>query len=438
MLRLLGGVSAFFGAVMPPMLILSGLGFGALLNWFYIRHPIKTCRLMLGRRGDGISPMRAASMALAGTLGVGNITGVTAAIAAGGAGAVFWMWLSAFVAMSVKYAETVLAVKYRRHGKQGYYGGAPYYISDGMRSRALGAVFAVFCIINSFTVGNILQVNAAASAAGSSFGVPKYIVGIVIAAVTAIVVLGGAERISSMTSAAIPITSAVYIIMCAAVIVLNLDLLPAVTERIFREAFSVSSVGGGVGGYGISTAIRYGVTRGILTNEAGSGTSPTAHACADAVSPMAQGSLGIFEVFADTIIICSMTAFAILIGEECGNAVTADAIDSASAVFSSILGGWAQTALALIILVFVFATLTSQHYYGEIAVTYLFNSKASKLCYTALFLLCTVYGSVIASPLMWELSDITVGLLTTANVVCLCVMRRDVVDCTDSMLCGGD
>ncbi len=424
-------ISAFFGAVMPPLLIAAGLGFGVMLRFFYLCHPIKTCRLMFARSGDGISPMRAASMALAGTLGVGNITGVTAAIAVGGAGAVFWMWVSAFVAMSVKYAETVLAVKYREHDGAGYCGGAPFYIAKGAKSRTLGAVFAVFCIINSIVVGNILQVNAAASSASDSFAVPRVATGIIIAALTATVVIGGAKRISSVTSALIPIVSIIYILMCVAVTAKYAELLPTVTGRIFREAFSMPSAAGGVGGYGIAAAVRYGVTRGILTNEAGSGTSPTAHACADAASPMAQGCLGIFEVFADTIIICSMTAFAMLIGEEIGIAASTDAMTSASAVFSFVLGDGARTVLSFVIVVFVLATLISQHYYGEVALRFL-GGRRFGLIYTAAFIAAAVCGSVIAPQLMWELSDITVGLLTTVNVVCLCVMHRQVSECTDT------
>lgn len=435
---ILEALAQFFGTAMPPLLIATGLGFGAVTGFFYIRHPLKTARAMLRRRGDGISPLRAASMALAGTLGVGNITGVTAAIAMGGAGAVFWMWFSAVAAMSVKYAETALAVRYRRRDRQGYYGGAPFYIRDGLGKRfprasaAMGGAFAVFCIINSLVVGNILQVNAAASAVKVTFGIPSIAVGVAVAAATAAVVLGGAGRISSLTVKLIPLVSAVYIIMCAAVILSNADMLPAVVTRIFKEAFSFSSALGGACGYGISAAVRYGVTRGILTNEAGSGTSPTAHACADAESPMAQGCLGIFEVFADTIVICSMTAFVILIGEEYGILASAEAIDSSFTVFSFLLGEWASGALTAVIFVFVLATLMSQHYYGEVAARFFGGGRRLKRAYTALYLIAVVYGSVIAPELMWTLSDITVGVLTTVNVLALIFLRREVISLTDT------
>ncbi len=427
---------------MPPLLMATGLGYGAVTGFFHLRHPIKTAKLMFRRRGDGISPLRAASMALAGTLGVGNVTGVTAAIAMGGAGAVFWMWFSAFAAMSVKYAETALAVRYRRRDGKGYYGGAPYYIRDGLKgsfpraSAAAGGAFAVFAIVNSVVVGNILQVNAAASAVEVTFGMPAVFVGVIFSIATAAVVLGGAHRISALTARLIPVVSLAYIIMCGAVIAADAYMIPHVMGRIFREAFSLSSAAGGAAGYGIAEGIRYGVTRGILTNEAGSGTSPTAHACADAESPMAQGCLGIFEVFADTVVICSMTAFVILIGEEYGISASARAIESSFAVFSSLLGEWARGALTAVILVFVFATLLSQHYYGEVAVRYLGGGRL-KVAYTAAYLAAAVYGSVIAPELMWTLSDVTVGVLTTVNVTALLFLHRDVVALTDTSFVGG-
>lgn len=432
---MLGMISELLGYIMPAVLLTAGLYLGVGLRFFYILHPVRTLRMMFRRGSGGISPFRAASMALAGTLGVGNITGVTAAIAMGGAGAVFWMWCSALVAMSVKYAETVLAVIYRRKNKNGYYGGAPYYISDGLskykNSYKLGVFFAVLCVINSFTVGNILQVNAAASAAEYSVGMPRLICGVIIAAMTAISVIGGAKRISAITSKLIPFVSFIYIAMCAVIVFGNIELLPTVTENIFKEAFSFQAAAGGIGGYGIMTAVRYGVTRGILTNEAGSGTSPTAHACADAVSPMAQGCLGIFEVFADTIVICSMTAFAVLIGAEHGLELTGDAMETAAGIFEYFIGNSAPCILTFSVFVFVFATLISQYYYGKVALGFLGIGKTGKALYFLLFSASAVLGCVIAPKLMWELSDITVGVMTTVNVISVFLLRQKVIDSTE-------
>ncbi len=422
-------VSGVFGAVMAPVLILSGIYFAFRLGWFYVLHPIRTLSLMTARRGDGISPVRAASMALAGTLGVGNITGVCAAIASGGAGAVFWMWISAFCAMSVKYAETALAVLHRRRGASGYYGGAPFYIKDGIGGRggaALGGFFAVLCVVNSFTVGGILQVNAAADAVSETLGVSPVAVGIALAALTAAAVTGGAKRVSGLTVYMIPAVSALYIAMCAAVIAVCRDAVPAAFRAIFRDAFSPQAAAGGVGGYMFASAIRYGVVRGVITNEAGAGTSPTAHACADAHSPGAQGCLGIFEVFADTIVICTLTALAVLSAGGGRLVLWEDPMSTAAGAFVSVLGGGAAWALTAAVFVFVLATLLSQHYYANVALSYFGGSGRVSALFTASYIVMIVFGSVMSPPAVWLASDITAGLMTTVNVVILLLMRREV------------
>ena len=435
-------LASFLGAVMPPVLILAGVYFAVRLRGFFILHPVGTARLMSRRRGDGISPVRAASMALAGTLGVGNITGVVSAIAAGGAGAVFWMWVSAFAAMSVKYAETALAVTYRRRSGDGYYGGAPYYIADGMktrRARGLGAVFAVLCIGNAFTVGGVLQVNAAARSTSELLGVSPYAVGGVLAILTLCAVTGGAERITNVTVWMIPAVSAVYIFMCISVIVICRDALPDAAAAIFRDAFSLRAAGGGAGGYMITQAIRYGVTRGVITNEAGAGTSPTAHACADAVSPESQGCLGIFEVFADTILICTLTALAVLTA---GISMTGDAMADATQVFESVLGDGSGAALSLCVFVFVLATLFSQHYYARVALRFLGLDLRGSIIFTAAFMCMIILGSGMAPPVVWLSADITVGAMTLINVFCLWKMRRMVnapeMDAAKKSVAGND
>lgn len=427
-------ITAFFGTLMPAVLLAAGVAFGTKIRFFYILHPIKTCRLMLSKKSDGISPFRAASMALAGTLGVGNITGVTAAIAVGGAGSIFWMWFSAIMAMSVKYAETALAVRFSRKDRNGCFGGAPFYICDGIKGSlgfALGAFFAILCVLNSLTVGNILQVNAAAGAAELTLGIPRAATGVIFAVLTLTIVSGGAKRISSITAKLIPIASLLYIFMCTAVIFRHIELLGDVTARIFAEAFDFSSAVGGVGGFAVSRAIRYGVTRGVLTNEAGSGTSPTAHACAEATSPMSQGCLGIFEVFADTIIICSFTAYMVLIGEQIGICASEDAVTTISELFSTVFGRYGDPIFVFIVFVFVFATLIAQFYYGKVALSYFKFQKRLELPYLLSFAASSVVGSVIIPRLMWQISDLTVGIMTICNVLCLAAMTKELEKCTD-------
>lgn len=421
---MLDAAASFFGAAMPPLLILSGVLFAVRLRGFYIFHPIKTLSLMTRRRGDGMPPVKAASMALAGTLGVGNITGVISAIYMGGPGAIFWMWASAFAAMSVKYAEVALAVRYRRRGKNGFYGGAPYYISGGIGTKgahALGCVFAVLCICNSFTVGGILQVNAAAGAVSASAHIPPHAVGIILAALPVMAAAGGARRIANLTVYLIPAVSAVYIIMCAAVIILHAAALPAAVAAIFKCAFSDAAAVGGIGGYAVSEAVRYGVVRGVITNEAGAGTSPTAHACADAESPESQGCLGIFEVFADTIIICTLTALTALVsGVELG----ADAMADANTIFVGTFGGVGGAALSICVFVFVLATLFSQHYYARSAIMFLGGGGKCTALFTIAFCAVIIAGSGMAPPAVWTAADITVGVMTILNLYCLYRLRK--------------
>ncbi|MCD7776863.1 MAG: alanine:cation symporter family protein, partial [Firmicutes bacterium] len=313
-----------------------------------------------------------------------------------------------------------------------HYGGAPFYIKDGLGdgklSSFIGCLFAIFCIVNSLTVGNIIQINASASAAYDTFGLNPLTVGIITAGVTLAVIIGGAQRISTLTSRLIPAVSMIYIFMCVSVIIAYRGFFLDVIDEIFRSAFSFSAAVGGVGGYTVAEAVRFGVTRGILTNEAGSGTSPTAHASSDAKTPHEQGLLGIFEVFADTIIICSLTAFAVLCAGMAGLTMSADPMLTASLTFSSVLGCTAPPILVFVSDMFVLATIISQHYYGEVAISYLTEKKTVKMAYTVIFLLTTVCGSVMSPAIIWNAADITVGAMTSVNVICVFLMRRQVME----------
>ena len=274
-----------------------------------------------------------------------------------------------------------------------------------------------------------MQTNAAATSVSSLTGMPEYAIGIIMAGLTALIITGGAGRISALTVKLIPVVSAAYILMCAAVIIGGIDMVPEIFADIIDKAFSLRPAVSGAGGFMITRAIRYGVTRGVLTNEAGSGTSPAAHACAEASSAMSQGTLGIFEVFADTIVICTLTAFTVLIAGD-GIFSGTDAASASIQAFS-VLGDWSTAALAVIMLVFVFATLIAQFYYGESALRFICDTKRARYVYIAVFSLCVLIGSVITPQLMWLLTDITVALMTTVNVICLLFMKRQVIDCTD-------
>lgn len=421
--------SVLSGVALPVMLLGCGIYFSFSLRMFFIAHPIKFIKdLKCAAANGGTSPFKAMSLALAGTLGVGNISGVATAITAGGAGAIFWMWASALLAMSVKYAEVVLAIRYRQFDDGKYHGGAMYYIRDGFKKSkwgwGAGAVFAALCLLNSQMTGNVVQINAAADAAKP---IPPIAVGIVLASLTCIIAFGGAKRISSFTVALIPVLSVAYIAISSYIIFTNADLMPKVFSEILKSAFNFRAAAGGVAGFAVNAAIRFGVTRGIFSNEAGCGTAPTAHASANVRSPHHQGCFGIFEVFADTILLCSMTAFVILIAKLRGYCGGLDGISLSVEAYSSLAGGWAGHVIAISVILFAFATLICQSYYGLEALGYFTQSPSAKRAMLICSAVITVLGSVISAELTWQIADLTVALMTIINCAVLVAQRKTVL-----------
>lgn len=414
------------GILMPALLIICGFIFAAKQKFFFIFHPIRFVRTLKdAATGDGVSPFRALTQALAGTLGVGNMAGVATAITAGGAGAVFWMWISALCAMSLKYAEVSLGVKCRRQDGDGYYGGAMYYIKDTFSrvlpkaAPILGGIFAVLCLSNSLLTGNIVQMKAAASVFDS---IPPLILGGVAASLAFIIASGKAHRVSAVTMGLIPPLSVFYMALSLWIIITNADRIPDVMKSIMSSAFSLKSMGGGIGGFAVCRAIRFGVTRGIFSNEAGLGTSPSAHASANVKSPHHQGCFGIFEVFADTIVLCTMTAFVILLSDGCTGKL--DSIPLTIYAYSSLAGDWAGYAIGVSVILFAFATVICQNSYGSVALRYLGGSSAAKYVYLFLSAAACIGGTVIPDGCMWQAADLVVSLMTVLNVVCLIFAAR--------------
>jgi len=408
------------GIILPVMLILVGIYYAFRLKFFYILHPIRLVRDMA--RGG----FKSLSVALAGTLGVGNIVGVASALISGGAGAIFWMWVSAFIAMSLKYCEVCLAMKYRRVKNNGeHYGGAPYYIRDGLKkkyglklARLFSVIFALLCTVNSLTTGNLVQINAVSNL--TSF--PKIYVGIFFAVLILFIILGGIKRISSFSSILIPILSVFYVVMSIYIVFSNLSQIPSVFALIFKEAFSVKSAASGFCGYGIMSAIRFGVSRGLLSNEAGCGTSPTAHASSNTQSIHSQGCLGIFEVFVDTILLCTLTALVILLyGKSNDNSMAL--VISAYEYFAYKIGKY---GIIIASLLFALATIACQYYYGIESLGYITKKSFARTAFTVIFLIVIVIGAVIPMSLMWEISDLALGLMTIFNLLCLVALRKEI------------
>lgn len=436
-MKIIQWISSVIGGVITPF-FLSLAAFFLLFNLNYgkILSPsgfIKSMKPESGSKTGKNSPLRALALALAGTLGVGNITGVTSALISGGPGSVFWMWVGAVLVIGIKYSEVFLAVKYRHRDSMGWFGGAMYYIRDGLgkiinyrAASALGGMFAVLCVTNSLITGNIVQSNAAASVFSDD---SRLKTGIVLGSLVLLSILYGTRRIEKITALLIPPLAGVYIIIASYFIITNIELVSDTFRDIFRSAFSFRSVYGGAVGFSVREAVRFGVMRGIFSNEAGCGTSPTAHASAETSSPHSQGVCGIAEVIFDTIILCTLTAAVMLIADKKFAIIpwtaNADASEVTLIALSLLGGEICRKIISVSIVLFAYATIIAQIYYGTIAIEYISDKKAPKYVYYALSVVCAVIGAVISSEVMWLSADIILGVMTVSNCAVIILLRKE-------------
>jgi len=386
--------------------------------------------------GKNLTAFQAVSTALASTVGTGNIAGVTGAIFSGGPGAVFWMWVAAFFGMFTKYAEIVLAVKYREVDENGvHYGGPMYYIEKGLGMKWLAAVFALIAGIACFGIGNISQGSEISASLQSLFHISPLVAGIILAVVVAVVIIGGIKRIGTVASFMVPFMAAFYIIAGIVIIILRITDVPAAFATIIQSAFSFEAVGGGMFGYAIMVAMRYGFARGVFSNEAGLGSAPIAHAAADTKDPVKQGMWGVFEVFIDTIIICTITAMAVLLSGVL-NSGSVDVYGSngaaAAAAFNAILPGEiGGMVLQISLLFFSFTTILGWSYYGECCWGYLTNNnKTVNMIYKVIFVLVCIVGATGSGKLMWDISDTLNGMMAIPNLIALLLLSGTVVKVT--------
>jgi len=436
MLQLMENVSFILGTVVTPLaLLLSAVALFRSVNLINILRPRNFLSSFFRRRKQsGVSPFRALSVALAGTLGVGNITGVASALLVGGPGAVFWMWVGAFVVLGVKYAEVYLAVKYRQQDENGYYGGAMYYIRCGLARRGFPSglckivsfLFALLCCANSLITGNLVQANAAATAITTEK--PIWI-GYMMAALVLASILFGVRKIEKITAKLIPALTVFYIAVSLWILLVYRDLIPQVFLDIVKSAFSFRPFLGGTVGFTMLSAMRFGIMRGIFSNEAGCGTSPIAHAAADTDSPHDQGCLGIFEVLFDTVILCSLTAFVLLIaGERFGLLPWGTDTDPSGVTlrcFEQLAGTGVYHLLRISIVLFAYATIVAQLYYGSTALRSISNKKGLQIAYSLLSVFTVVAGSVITAPQVWLAADLIIGTMTAVNCFVIILLRRD-------------
>lgn len=379
---------------------------------------------------DGaMTPFQAVCTALASTVGTGNIAGVAGAIAIGGPGAVFWMWISAFLGMCTKFAEVILAVHFREKNEKGdWVGGPMYYIKNGLGKKWhwLAALYAILGVLTVFGTGNATQVNTIVTAVDSAllsygiadtsqFGTINLLLGILIAILVALVLLGGIKRIGKVTEALVPFMALLYVILGLGVIALNISQLPSVFISIIQGAFHPAAVTGGVVGT-MFTSLTKGVSRGIFSNEAGLGTGSIAHATSDTKEPVAQGLYGIFEVFADTIIICTLTATTILISGtpiSYGQAAGAELTISG---FVATYGNWITLFTAIALICFAFSTILGWGLYGTRCLEFLFGSKVNKP-FMFLYSLVAIVGATMDLGLLWGIADTFNGLMAIPNLI---------------------
>ena len=427
----------------PILLILSGIFFSFKLKFFYVTHPVKMIRSMLKRQNkNGISPFRAVTLALAGTLGVGNIAGVASSIAIGGFGSVLWMWVSALLAMVLKYAEIVLAITHRRRDTDGYRGGAPYYIYDFLASkgkavtaRLLSSLFAILCIINAITMGCMIQSNAVATSFEGVMNIPPWIVGASLAIICALVISGSAKWVSAFSEKTVPIMTIGYILLSVALLSARHELIDDAFAAIFKNAFNFKSALGGAAGFGISQALKAGTMRGLMSNEAGCGTAPTAHASAETDSAAKQGFWGIFEVFVDTVLLCTLTALAIIVTMLGGDSLTQYATDPmmmAIKAYSSVLGAWSEYFMAISVLLFAFATVVCWAHYGKESLIYLTKRKTAVAVYIVIYCLFVYFGAITAPSTAWMLADLALGIMTLINLAVILPQYKEVQKETDA------
>ena len=416
------------GMLMPVLLIGTGIWFAMRLRFFYIFHPIRFARtLAQAHKGGGISPFRALSQALAGTLGVGNMAGVATAIVAGGPGAIFWMWISAFAGMTVKVAEILLSLEYREKKNGEYVGGPMYYIKNGLPKlfAPLAVLYSAAAVPAVFCSGNFTQTNSAVLSIGGS-GIIRLAGGIFFALLTLIVLAGGAQRVAGFTCKTIPFMAVLYLLMTFGIIFVNFERLPNALSMIFKGAFDPSAVTGGAVG-SAAAAVFTGASRGVFSNEAGLGTSAMAHSASSHTDGVQQGLFGIFEVFADTVVICTLTALSLLcsgVGIKYGKGASAELVSSA---FATLYGKYAVILLAVMMCLFGLSSVIGWGYYGIVSCDYLFGKTGRRL-FIILYPLACIPGALINADTAWRLSGIFNGIMLCINAAAVLLLSENAIN----------
>lgn len=411
------------------IILILGVGFylTVLFGFFQITHCGDIIKNTIGSifhkkkegQSSGISAFEAVSTALAGSLGTGNIIGVATALCSGGPGAIFWMWISAFLGTSLKFAEVVLSHTFRVQTHEGVLGGPMYVMEKGLHMKFLGKVFAVFCILASFGIGSTTQSNSAVLALEKGFSLPKWFSSIAILILFVFIIVGGIKRIGVIASKIVPIMSFVYIFFSIYIILKNVNFIVPAFRLIFNSAFNFKAAVGGQLGFFINSALKYGIARSVFISEAGMGSSPIAHAASNSNSSIKQGQWGIFEVFFNTIVMCTMTALVILVTGALN--VSQNAGDVTMNAFSTELGPIANVVLAVCLALFGFTTTMSWAYYGEQAIKYCFGKKYV-FVYRLIYIASIGVGGVCAMSVVWQLADVFNALMVYPNLISIILL----------------
>lgn len=440
MLDFLNAVGGFvWGPVTIVLLIGTGIFLTLLVKGIQIRKVVYAFKLISGKydnpddKGE-ITHFQALCAALSATIGTGNIAGVGTAIALGGPGAVFWMWVTAVFGMALKYGECLLSLKYRVIHKDGVVGAGPmYYIEKGLGQKWLGILFALFAVIASFGIGNMVQANSVAEPVQAYFGIPKLVTGLFIGGLVFLVIVGGIKRIGQVASKLVPFMAVFYVLGALGVILTNLGEVPAAFSLIVSDAFSGTAAAGGFAGAAVAQAIRFGVARGLFSNESGLGSAPIAHGAAKTKEPVREGLVAMIGPFIDTLLICTMTALVIVIQKayvmtDAAGAQLTGAELTAKA-FNMGLPGPGGYIVALGIIFFAFSTAISWSYYGDRCIDYLFGSKMV-LPYRVLFCILLPVGAYTKLETVWVLSDITNALMAWPNLLALLLLSPVIIRST--------
>ncbi|WP_455056659.1 alanine/glycine:cation symporter family protein [Jutongia sp.] len=434
-----------WGPVMLVLLVGTGIFLTfrtRFLTWRNLGYALKSTLSKEARtksRGEGdVSPFSALTTALAATIGTGNIVGVATAMVSGGPGALVWMWISAAFGLTSKFSECMLAIKYREVNEKGEMSGGPMYtMKKGLKNKKLGAVlawfFALFAVIASFGIGNMTQGNSISGALKATFHVPTGVTGIVITVLSLLIIVGGIKSISKVSSVVVPVMAIFYVICGVIVIIGNIANLPAGVAMIFKMAFSVKAVGGGLCGMIVASmmnAMRYGVARGVFSNEAGMGSAAITAAAATTDNPVRQGYINMTGTFWDTIVVCTITGLAIassgVLGMTDANGELLTGSDITIAAFQTVLGSGGGWLVTIGITLFAFSTILGWEYHGEKAFEYLLGTHKYNMVYRVVFSLIAYFGCTQTLSLVWNFSDIANALMAIPNLICMLMLSGEI------------